>query len=230
MRSIPKEADRCTFVSADGRRRCCMNRVTPNASLCFNHWKRQQQDEEAARIGDEIVGAAGALNSQAGIHQALTNVFASLARGRISPRSAAVLAYVGQLMLVSRPSLESALKFNLAVAAQAQKAAQQKIKAEAADADRLRKHALLELEITTGTLDLFRALRSLSPEEFMRFMRFVHDFASKDKQEAIPKPDAPPAPPSSAAPNVTPADKPVAAPQPAPPGTPDEEPASRNSS
>jgi hypothetical protein len=196
MRSIPKEADRCTFVSADGRR-CCMNRVTPNASLCFNHWQRQRQQDDTARIGDEIVGAAGALNTQEGIHQALTNVFANLARGRISPRSAAVLAYVGQLMLVSRPSLERTLKFNLAVAAVAQKAAQQKVKSEAADADRLRKHALLELEISNGTLNLFQALRSLSPEEGMRFLRFVRDFS--DKAES-----ARPASPSSAAPSETP--------------------------
>jgi hypothetical protein len=207
MRSVPKEADRCKFVSADGRR-CCMNRVTPNASLCFNHWKRQQQQDEATRIGDEIVGAAGALNTQEGIHQALANVFANLARGRISPRSAAVLGYVGQLMLISRPSLESALKFNLAVAAQAQKAAQQKLKSEAADADRIHKHALLELEITNGTLNLFQTLRSLSPEEGMRFLRFVRDFSDKGES-------ARPAPPSSAAPNVTPDAKPeVVAPKP----------------
>ena len=199
MTTARKHNSRCEFFFADGRR-CREHPADPTLTFCLRHLQAREQREETARIGDEIVGAAGALNSQEGIHQALTNVFASLARGRISPRCAAVLAYVGQLMLVSRPSLESALKFNLAVAAQAQKAAQQKIKAEAADADRLRKHALLELEITTGTLDLFRALRSLSPEEFMRFMRFVHDFASKDKQEAIPKPDAPPAPPSSAAP------------------------------
>jgi len=212
MTTVRKHNSRCEFLFADGRR-CRQHPADPTLTLCLRHLQAREQREETARIGDEIAGAAGALNSQEGIHQALTNVFASLARGRISPRSASVLAYVGQLMLVSRPSLERTLQSQLSLALISQKAAQQEQKSQAADADRLRKHALLELEITKGTLDLFRALRSLSPEEFMRFMRFVHDFASKDKQEAIPKPDAPPAPPSSAAPSQSPG----AAPQ----GTPD---------
>jgi hypothetical protein len=94
------------------------------------------------------------------------------------------------------------------VAAVAQKAAQQKVKSEAADADRLRKHALLELEISNGTLNLFQALRSLSPEEGMRFLRFVRDFSDKGES-------AWPAPPSSAAPHAAPAAKPeVTAPEP----------------
>jgi hypothetical protein len=124
MSHIPKESVRCEFTFPSGRR-CRQVRAKPGARYCSTHGTRQQQQEEAARIGDEIVGADGALNSQEGIHKALGNVFANLARNRISPRSAAVLGYIGQLMLVHCPSLERMMQSSLPMLQFAMKTRQQ---------------------------------------------------------------------------------------------------------
>ncbi|MCL4523819.1 MAG: hypothetical protein M1453_10425 [Acidobacteria bacterium] len=210
MTTARKHNSRCEFLFADGRR-CRQHPADPTLTLCLRHLQAREQQQATLRIGDEIVGPAGGLNTQEGIHAALCNVFANLARGRISPRSAAVLGYVGQLMLVSRPSLERSLKFDLAVAALAQKAAHQKAQSEAADADRLHKHALLELAITNGAIDLFKTFRAMTPDEGMRFTQFVRDFSGKD--EKAPAPAASPASPFAAASHAASA---AAAPKPTP--------------
>jgi hypothetical protein len=56
-----------------------MRPADPNLSLCVRHLQAREQQEAAARTGDEIVGAEGALNTPDGIHKALANVFSNLA-------------------------------------------------------------------------------------------------------------------------------------------------------
>ncbi len=143
MASAPKSEVRCEFVYSDGRR-CRQLRREPGSAFCFRHWRCQKQREDDARIGDEIIGAAGALNTQEGIHNALANVFANLARNRISPRSAAVLGYVGQLMLIHCPSLERMLQSYLPMLQFAMKTRQQ-MDRSTANADQHERH-LVELQ------------------------------------------------------------------------------------
>ncbi len=138
MSHTPKESDRCEFIFPSGNR-CRQLRARPSGSFCFNHWQRQQQQEESARIGDEIVGAEGALNTPDGIHKALANVFSNLARNRISARNAAVLGYVGQLMLVHCPSLERMIQSYLPIIQIAMKTKQQ-MDQSGARADRHERH------------------------------------------------------------------------------------------
>ncbi|HEV8385423.1 MAG TPA: hypothetical protein VGQ11_11185 [Candidatus Acidoferrales bacterium] len=162
-------------------------RAKPGAAFCFDHWKRHLAQEESDRIGDEIVGAEGALNTQEGIHRALANVFCSLAHNRISARNAAVLGYVGQLMLGSRPSIERTVKSLLPLLQLSTKAAYQKEKSSAMEGDRLRKHAIQELEVTNGMIDLFRTLKDMSAEEGLKFMQFAACFADKQEQKTEDK-------------------------------------------
>jgi hypothetical protein len=186
MRTVPKDSDRCTFVSTDGRR-CSMNRVAANASFCFNHWKRQHAQEDAAHTGDQIIPSDAGLDSLDDIHKAIGNVFRLLARKRIASRDAAVLGYLGQMMLMSLPSLERTMKSQMAMAVIANKAAHQVEKSRAADADRLHRHALQELQITQGSIELFKTLRELTPEEGARFMAFIRSF----KDIPVPSPASP---------------------------------------
>jgi len=143
MNAASLNENRCQFLFADGRR--CRSRRTPRSdSLCYPHWRREQDQVTALRIGDEIVGADGALNTQEGIHKALANVFCNLARNRISARNAAVLGYVAQLMLVHCPSLERMMQSYLPMLQFAMKTRQQMDRSDA-NADRHDRH-LVELQ------------------------------------------------------------------------------------
>ncbi|MBI1739056.1 MAG: hypothetical protein HYR58_07395 [Acidobacteria bacterium] len=204
MSHIPKESVRCEFTFPSGRR-CRQVRAKPGACYCSTHGTRQQQQEEADRIGDEIVGADGALNTQEGIHKALANVFCNLARNRISARNAAVLGYVGQLMLVSRPSIERTIQSLLPAMQLAIKIGHQNTQSQIKSDVALRKNALLELEILNGFMAQFEMFRAMSPEDMLRFMRFS---AAAYSDKSVGVTGAPPSP----APQGTPAPKPQATP------------------
>ncbi len=197
MRSLPKDSDRCEFVSSNGRR-CCMIRVEPGVPFCFNHWKKHQQQEDAARIGDEIVGAEGALNTQEGIHKALSNVFANLARNRITPRSAAVLGYVCQLMLVSLPSLERTFKSMLPMLQLSLKVGQQNKDANIKSSREVLKNALLEQEVLNGLFAQSETFRKMTPQDILSMMKFASMFTGNP----MPTPGAKSSP--AAAPKTTP--------------------------
>ena len=143
MTTARKHNSRCDFLFADGRR-CRQQPIDPTLSLCMRHLQVREKQEEAARIGDGIVGPEGALDTQEGIHKALGKVFSNLARNRISPRSAAILGYVGQLMLVHCPSLERMMQSYLPMLQFAMKSRQQ-MDRSSANADKHERH-LVELQ------------------------------------------------------------------------------------
>jgi hypothetical protein len=55
------------------------------------------------------------------------------------------------------------------------------------EGDRLRKHAIQELEVTNGMIDLFRTLKDMSAEEGLKFMQFAACFADKQEQKTEDK-------------------------------------------
>lgn len=183
MASAPKHADRCEFIFSDGRR-CRQLRAETGAAYCTRHWRCQQQREQSARVGDEIVGAEGALNTQEGIHNALTNVFANLARKRISARDASVLAYVGQLMLTSRPSLEHTIKSFLPLLQLSLKMGSHEAKSHSDAQEGLRKRAMFEFDFTERIIEQFNLYKSMSAEDRLRLTKFLLTFV--DKKEAAP--------------------------------------------
>jgi hypothetical protein len=94
--------NRCAYVYNDGRR-CRMPRVHEECSLCFFHWDREMQQQEAARIATGIVAATDNLSTARGVNRVLTRLFREVAAGGIHPRTASILAYLGHLILQTIP-------------------------------------------------------------------------------------------------------------------------------
>ena len=206
MNHTPKDADRCEFIFPRGRR-CRQPRATPGADYCFTHAQRLQHQSDAARTAGEIAGEAGALDTQEGIHKALTGVFVNLARRRISPREASVLGYVGQLMLLSVPSFEKTIQSVLPLLQLSFKMGHQEKDATLKSSRETRKNALLEQEIINGLVAQYEVFRAMSKEEMLRMLNFASMFTDKPfsayqaKSAAAAPPaadkttNAPPAPP-----------------------------------
>lgn len=184
MTDSRKNHSRCEFLFADGRR-CRMRPADPTLSLCVRHLQIRQQREESARIGDEIVGADGALSTQEGVHKALGNVFANLARNRISARNAAVLGYVGQLMLGGLPSLERQIRSSTQTLLLLSKIKQQAEKS-VSDAHNP-KIALDHLEVTRRIMAIFSSLEAMSAQERERFWKYCDAIIGKKEGAATAK-------------------------------------------
>lgn len=88
--------DRCRHYTAAGRR--CRHTVLDRASgLCFRHMGRpfQPTDED---LSSAFVGLSG-FQSAVEIHSFLAQLTVLLVQNRVSTRRAAILAYLGQLLL-----------------------------------------------------------------------------------------------------------------------------------
>lgn len=88
----------CTHLSPSGRR-CSMAAAPGHESLCVTHWLARQREAEAAAA--ELINPYEEFRTAAAVNHALGKLFTQAARGRIPPRKAAVLAYIGQLLLHS---------------------------------------------------------------------------------------------------------------------------------
>ena len=95
------DASVCLRQFSDGRR-CRMLRKRGHPSLCVFHAREEQQLTEKDKLASELasLGARGIIDS-AEVARVITKIFNALARNRISPRSAATLGYLGQLLLQS---------------------------------------------------------------------------------------------------------------------------------
>ncbi len=99
----PKPDDRCEHTTTDGRR-CRLPRINQHSSLCRQHWQRQHQllcPESLDANALELLGPFQEFNTARAINHALGKLFALLAKNRIPVRNAAVLAYLGQVLLNS---------------------------------------------------------------------------------------------------------------------------------
>ncbi len=90
----------CQQLTSDGRR-CLMSRMKGHPSLCFVHAQRQQQVLDPKRVAAELLGPFEDLKTANAVNHALGSLFLLVAQNRIPPRHAAVLAYIGQLLLQS---------------------------------------------------------------------------------------------------------------------------------
>ena len=98
---------RCAHHTAGGRR--CRLRVLDNQSgLCFRHFSLQQsafvQDSQAAAA--ELLSGVRDFSSAGSINLYLGNIVKQLAHRRISRTDAVALAYLGQLLMNTLPSLK----------------------------------------------------------------------------------------------------------------------------
>ena len=95
------ESSLCQFSFADNRT-CRMFRQHDHPSLCVFHARAERQIVESDRLGSELAASlTGGLMTATDINFVLSKLFKAIAQNRIPPRNAAVLAYIGQLMLHS---------------------------------------------------------------------------------------------------------------------------------
>ncbi len=95
-----KPEARCRYRSADGRR-CRMPCAPGHHSLCLPHQQRREKESDAEALAAELLGPFAEFNTATAVNHALGKLFSLAAQGRIAPRNAAVLAYIGQLLLNS---------------------------------------------------------------------------------------------------------------------------------
>ena len=108
MSGIPGVDDRCKYKTADGR--CCtMLRMDDHPSLCYQHWRYQvfqPENEDPESVAAELLGSVEDFTTAAAVNKVLSRLLALLARKRLPPRNAAVLAYICQLLLNTLPAVE----------------------------------------------------------------------------------------------------------------------------
>ncbi len=102
-KATPKEADRCRHYTSTGRR-CRLAVLDPASGLCFRHVGLQFQvsDED---LSPAFLGLLSGFHSAARIHAFLTQLTVLLVQNRVSTRRAAILAYLGQILLRNLPAI-----------------------------------------------------------------------------------------------------------------------------
>ena len=88
---------RCTFMSARGNR--CRMPASPGSPYCRSHAKNTTI--VASALAAELSQAAGSLATPEDVNRVLAKIFLALAEDRLSTRKAAVLGYIGQMLLRS---------------------------------------------------------------------------------------------------------------------------------
>jgi hypothetical protein len=110
-RSASNDSHLCQFQFADGRK-CRMLRHKDHATLCLFHARDEMQLLESQRLGAEIAASlTGRFMTATDVNFVLGKLFTAIAQNRIPPRNAAILAYVGQLLLHSVQGIKDEYKF-----------------------------------------------------------------------------------------------------------------------
>ncbi len=97
-----KKLGRCQFFSGDDRR-CRMPRWHAHPGYCLHHARREQQLLETERVAAKLTSLTGTFKTANDVNHALGRLFSALSQNRIPPRNAAILAYIGALLLHSLP-------------------------------------------------------------------------------------------------------------------------------
>ena len=104
-------APRCQFQFSDGRS-CRMLRSPLHSSFCAFHAKQELQLLESQRLGAEISASLnGDFLTATDINHVLDKLFTAGAQDRIPPRKAAILTYLGQVMLSGLPYVKREFPF-----------------------------------------------------------------------------------------------------------------------
>ena len=105
------DPNRCAFETSDGRR-CRLPRSATHASLCVFHSREEQQLLESRKIGTELASTiSGDFLTATDVNYVLGKVFTAVAQNRIPVRTAHTLAYLGQLLLFSLPTVKKEFSF-----------------------------------------------------------------------------------------------------------------------
>ncbi|HKV26143.1 MAG TPA: hypothetical protein VJN93_16225 [Candidatus Acidoferrum sp.] len=108
--ALQTESTLCQFAFADGRRCRMLRRGHP--SLCPVHARAEQQLLESQQLGSEISATlTGEFLTATDINFVLGKLFTAVAQNRLPARNAALLAYIGQLLLHSLSGVKNEYKF-----------------------------------------------------------------------------------------------------------------------
>lgn len=105
MNQSDHDQDRCQHVFADNRR-CLMSITDGPERLCLHHLQQSRGAQASEHAAADLFGSMGDFSSVVEINRALGKIFKLLAANRITPRSAAVLAYICQLSIITLPAME----------------------------------------------------------------------------------------------------------------------------
>ncbi len=108
-RPAQERQNQCQQLTSDGRR-CLMPRMKGHPTFCFIHAQRQQQILDPKRVIAELLGPFEDLKTANAVNHALAGLFLLTAQNRIPPRNAAILAYIGQLLLQTLGPVESEIR------------------------------------------------------------------------------------------------------------------------
>jgi hypothetical protein len=96
---------RCAHRTAGGRQ-CRLPAFDAHSGLCPQHHAEQKQQQEEDHF-DYLIRNNQSFQTAQGINFSLGNLYALLAQNFISPRRAAVLAYISSLMLRTLPQIDA---------------------------------------------------------------------------------------------------------------------------
>jgi hypothetical protein len=96
---------RCTYRTSAGRQ-CRSLASDSHSGLCPQH-RAEQEQELAADHYKHLTTKSQFFQTAQGINFSLTNLYQLLAQNRISPRRAAVLAYINSLLLRTLPQIDA---------------------------------------------------------------------------------------------------------------------------
>src|SRR6266849_782869 len=90
--------ERCQHLSPAGRQ-CCSPAAAPGSTLCARH--AAAAPPQSVDFSAELLDGCGDFQRAQQVNHSLIALYKLLAQGRISPRQASVLAYIGSLVLRS---------------------------------------------------------------------------------------------------------------------------------
>lgn len=102
--SFSPDIPRCQHRTRNGR--CTMPPVNPAGNLCYDHARMALHAGSNADYAKFLTQESDGFQTAAGINSALGNLYMLLAKGRISPRRAAVLAHISNLLLRTLPAID----------------------------------------------------------------------------------------------------------------------------
>src|SRR6266705_3229570 len=105
-RTATNDSHLCLFSFSDGRQ-CRMLRHKDHSALCIFHARAERQLIEADKLGREIASPpSGEYLTAVDVNHVLGKLFGAVAQNRLPTRNAAILAYLGQLLLQSVPKVQ----------------------------------------------------------------------------------------------------------------------------
>ena len=104
--TIPiNKSARCQHRTPAGRQ-CRLLASNTHSGLCVQHHVDHRQ-RTAADLSACLTKRSGSFETAQGINSLLVNLYRLLAENRISPRRAAVLAYINSLLLRTLPAMDA---------------------------------------------------------------------------------------------------------------------------